>query len=179
MEKDRFPAMGRLRISTLGLAFTLFFIACIMTPGHGHGGFLEDGIEPMGWWWLVFGWNFGILSPVYFLVWLANPLWILSFVSVLRRKYGTGSIASATAAALSLVPLALFSETYFEVRIEPPIALIFHGGRMELRLGYFAWVSSHAALFVGASLLWFRAKREKPGIPNQSDKVNDMSEIFG
>jgi hypothetical protein len=162
--------MERLRIPMLTVALTLFLFACALTAGHGHGGFLEDGVDPPGWLLVLFGWVEGLMSPPWFLAWLANPMGICAFVCLCRRASQGAVICSAAAAGLSLVPLALLSaDSYPAVRWEPPVALVFHGGRLELRLGYFAWLASQMALFAGALLLRLGAAKSKQNESGQAE----------
>ena len=156
---------SRLRVGTATVSLGMFLLACALTAGHGHGGFLEDGVDPVGWQLLVFGWMAGPLSPLVCLAWIANPLWVLSLVVLWRRGYRAALLSSGSAGALSLIPLAMLGWGSFpELRGESPVALVFSGGRLELRLGYFIWVGSQMVLFAGASLLWLGSRRAAPGL---------------
>jgi hypothetical protein len=141
----------------------MFILACVLTAGHGHGGFLENGVEPVGWWLLVFGWMAGPVAPLLCLAWIANPLWGLSLVALWRRGYRTAVLSSGSAAALSLIPLVLLGwDSVPELRWESPIALVFGGGSLELRPGYFIWVGCQAVLVAGMSFLWLVERHAEP-----------------
>ena len=151
-----------IRWVTLVLATGLIAMACSLTVAHGHGGFLEDGVELAGWSMLVFGWMTGMLSIYGLLAWLANPLWLLSFVCLMCRKYPAASLCSAVGVGLSLVPLAVLANAAIpSFRLEEPVALVFHGGRLELRLGYFLWVGSSVLLLAGTSLTWWNEQQRR------------------
>jgi hypothetical protein len=145
-----------IRWATLALATGLFAVASSLTVAHGHGGHLEDGVEPIGWSMLVFGWMTGMLSFYGLLAWLANPLWILASVCLTYRRYPLASLCSAVGVGLTLIPLALLAESGMPaLRFDDQVALVFHGGRLELRMGYFLWIGSSVVLLAGTSLTWW------------------------
>lgn len=145
--------------ATLAVAAACFAVACFVPVGHGHGGFMEDGFEPDGLWMLFFAW-LGV--PDWTLAWLANPAMILAAVCLVHGKYPVGSLVSAIALGLALIPLAeLGAGQMPTVRLDTPVALVFHDGRLELRLGYFLWVATSASLLGGTSLAWWLQRQRR------------------
>jgi hypothetical protein len=155
-----------LHLAILTTALGLFSAACALPVGHGHGGFLEDGYDPVGLDLLFMGW---VIAPV---SWFANPLWMMAFICVCAGSSRTAAVLAAIGAALSLLPLvSLANGSVPEIRWHSPSALVFVGGHLELRLGYFAWVSSFVVLSLGASLLAYR-QRHWQAIEGQQERAS-------
>jgi hypothetical protein len=135
-----------LRMTACAVPLGLFCLSCVLTVGHGHGGFLEGGEEPAGWRLLAFGWM------VFSLAWLANPLFVAAFICLCTQRYGTALVVSCIGFCLSLSPLAMFGGME-HIRFQPPIAIVFANGHLELRMGYFVWVSSQMVIAAAAFVL--------------------------
>jgi hypothetical protein len=154
---------GHSMMSRIALAviLTLFVLSCALPAGYGQGGFLDDGVELMGWRMLVFGW----MIPPFTLAWLANPLWTISLFLLWKKNSRRAAILSGAAMALCMGPLAwLTASELGEIRLNSPMAWVFQGGHVELRLGYFVWVGSHFMLFLLASCLWYNSwGKQEPG----------------
>ncbi len=145
-----------LRATLMVLSACVFVLACALPAAHGHGGFLEGGVDPDGWHLLLTGWMAVMFFSVYFLAWMANPLWALAVVCLWKREDGAAALLAAAGAVLSLIPLGalLWSSGVPAIRLEPPVALVFSGGSLELRVGFFVWVCGQLLLLACATLLW-------------------------
>jgi hypothetical protein len=145
----------------IAVACGLFMLSCGLEVGHGEGGFLEDGFEPLGWQLLIYGWM--LPDPALVLTWLSNPVFLGSLVYSLRKAYAPATILAALGAACGAIPLLwVASSSSVGVRLESPVALTWMEGRLELRLGYFVWVASHLLMFLTTLASW-RQVRENHG----------------
>jgi hypothetical protein len=153
--------MSRWQISVSSVSLALFAFACATTAGHAHGGFAEDGVEPAGWQLLLFGWLLLPLAGFGWLTWLANPFFVLALTYLWTGRYRAATTVSAICAGLGLLPLVMLGG-FGHVRLESPMALVFAEGRLQLRLGYFAWVGSYTALCLGAAAAWNPLQLARP-----------------
>ena len=151
--------MFGVRIAILVAATSLFLLACVSTIGYAEGGFFEGGIDFVGWRQLLFGWSVLTISLLGCLAWLANPAWLVAFICMWLKKDAEAVVFALLGFLLSLIPLLyLVASRSLRLRMESPIALVILPGYSELRLGYFAWVSSFAVLLSGSLLLWYRSR---------------------
>lgn len=100
-----------------------------------------------------FGWTFplgGALVPFFF--WLANPIYIFSLISIIRKKnhgYTVSYVPLILALIFSQMKRFMTSESGSETDIT------------SLELGYFLWLSSFALLAIGVALNTYINKKSK------------------
>jgi hypothetical protein len=101
-----------------------------------------------------FGWTFplgGALVPFFF--WLANPIYIFSIISIIRKK-NHGYMLSYVPLLLALIFSQMKSIMTSESGSETDIT--------SFELGYFLWLSSFAILAIGVVLNTYIIKKRKP-----------------
>ena len=155
------PPMTAARLTAAMMALALFIASCEMSAVHGHGGVLKDGVELLGWDLLGFGWMKpppvpGLANLACWACWLANPLFVLALVALLRQQFRKASVFSSLGMGIGLTPIVILSWNHVEFHLAAPIRIVSYGGPQyfELRLGYMLWLYSHTTLFLSALLLW-------------------------
>ena len=150
---DSFKSLSRVGQITIVLSLTILIVS-LTQPAF----YLDRDENPAAWAdsWLLFflGWTFplgGAIIP--FLIWCANPIYILSIILTLKGKkigFYLSLLASIIAFSFSQLETIIASESGKESTIK------------SLELGYKLWLTSILVLCLGTGLnLLLKSKQQK------------------
>src|SRR5262245_22411008 len=95
------PTMRLSLVLTSVVVLGLFGLSCWLPAGYWRGPFVEEGIEPDGWWLVLFGWRALPLLGVTGLAWFANPLLGAGLACLWGRCRGAAAALAGVAVVLS------------------------------------------------------------------------------
>jgi hypothetical protein len=134
-----------------------FVISLFLPAMSGEGGFFDEGVETKGYVLLCRGW----LYMPFAVVWLANPLFVIAIVGVIRSAFWA-IIVAGVSFLLSVIPFVLFATSWeWKIRFDWPVSIVFGNGKLRLEMGYLMWVGCHALLLVMAVTAFIIRKRRE------------------